>query len=103
MEGNMIHTIKYLKDVVTLVLDESKCTGCGRCQEVCPHTVFNLKNGKASIVDRNSCMECGACSRNCPSEAITVSAGVGCAYAVIRGALKGTAPDCACSGKSDCC
>lgn len=103
MENNMIHAIKYLKDVVTLALDESKCTGCGRCAEVCPHNVFDLKNGKASIAERDACMECGACSRNCAFEAITVSAGVGCAAAVIRGAMKGTAPDCACSGKSDCC
>jgi ferredoxin len=99
----MIDAMRYLKDVVTLELDISKCTGCGRCEEVCPRAVLSLNNGKVSIVDRNACIECGACSRNCPFEAMTVSAGVGCAYAVIRGALKGTAPDCACSDKYDCC
>jgi len=99
----MMHFMKYLKDVVTLNLDVSKCTGCGRCEDVCPHGVLRLMDNKAVIVDRDACIECGACSRNCPFEAVTVSAGVGCAYAVIRGALKGTAPDCSCSGKSDCC
>ncbi|MCX5808068.1 MAG: mercury methylation ferredoxin HgcB [Proteobacteria bacterium] len=95
--------MRYLKNVVTLNLDKTKCTGCGRCTEVCPRTVLTLSNGKVETIDRDACIECGACSRNCPFEALTVSAGVGCAYAVIRGALKGTAPDCACSGKSDCC
>ena len=99
----MIHTMKYLKNVVTLKLDESRCTGCGTCEEVCPHSVLFVKNGKTLIADRDACMECGACSRNCPFEAITVSVGVGCAAAVIQGALKGTAPSCSCSGKSDCC
>jgi Fe-S-cluster-containing hydrogenase component 2 len=30
-------------------------------------------------------MECGACAMNCPFSAISVAAGVGCAYAVIKG------------------
>ena len=99
----MIDSMRYLKNVVTLNLEETKCIGCGRCIEVCPRTVLMLSNGKVEIINRDACIECGACSRNCPFEAMTVSAGVGCAYAVIRGILKGTAPDCSCSGESDCC
>lgn len=99
----MVNPMRYLKDVVTLRLDTARCTGCGRCEEVCPRAVLRLVNGKVGIVDRDGCIECGACSRNCPFEAIAVSAGVGCAYAVIRGTLKGTAPDCSCSGDSNCC
>ncbi len=95
--------MKYLKDVTTLKLEDSKCTGCGRCADVCPHGVLVMDNGKATISDRDACIECGACSLNCAFEAVFVSVGVGCAYAVIRGALKGTAPDCSCSGGSDCC
>lgn len=98
----MANTMRYLKDVVTLRLDDSKCAGCSRCEEVCPRAVLRLNNGKATIADRDACIECGACSRNCPVGAITVSAGVGCAYAIIRGASKGSAPDCSCTGKSDC-
>ncbi|MFA5385190.1 MAG: mercury methylation ferredoxin HgcB [Eubacteriales bacterium] len=77
--------MKYLKNVVTLELDEEECTGCRICAEVCPHGVFQLINGKASIQDRDFCMECGACAMNCPFSAISVAAGVGCAYAVIKG------------------
>ncbi len=74
---------RYLKNVVTLELDQSKCNGCGLCTEVCPQQVF-ARNGKvSSIVDRDACLECGACARNCAPGAISVRAGVGCAYAVL--------------------
>ena len=62
----------YLKDVVTLKLDEAKCTGCGMCLEVCPHAVFQMNTRHVEIRDRDACMECGACSRNCPFDAISV-------------------------------
>lgn len=77
----------YLKDVVTLELDEKKCMGCGICLLVCPHAVLSLTNGAAEIVNRDACMECGACSRNCPAEALSVQSGVGCAAAVINSKL----------------
>lgn len=35
----------YLKNVVTLQLDEKKCTGCGMCLDVCPHEVFKMNGG----------------------------------------------------------
>jgi NAD-dependent dihydropyrimidine dehydrogenase PreA subunit len=84
----------YLKNVVTLNLSPEKCIGCGRCLEVCPHAVFGLESGKAGLRARDACMECGACARNCPEEAITVRAGVGCAYAIVIGKLRGTEPTC---------
>jgi ferredoxin len=92
--------LTYLKDVVTLKLDETKCTGCGMCLEVCPHAVFQMNTRHVEIRDRDACMECGACSRNCPSEAVSVQAGVGCAAAVI-GAMLGRT-DQSCCGSSDC-
>ena len=95
--------LRYLPNVVTLVLDDEKCDGCGMCTTVCPHAVFALENRKARIVDRDACMECGACAGNCPTGAITVDSGVGCATAIIIGALKGTAPTCGCSDDTSCC
>ncbi len=80
--------LRYLTNVVTLELDVEKCIGCRMCTEVCPHGVFTIENGKAQIVDRDACMECGACARNCEVEAIMVKSGVGCATAVIIGALQ---------------
>lgn len=94
---------KYLRDVVTLKLDEEKCKGCGICINVCPHEVFLLKDDKVQIADKDSCMECGACANNCPFSAIEVRSGVGCAYAIILGKLTGTEPSCGCSGDSSGC
>jgi NAD-dependent dihydropyrimidine dehydrogenase PreA subunit len=94
--------LRYLSDVVTLTLEESKCDGCGMCVTVCPHGVFAIKQRKAQIIDRDACMECGACAKNCPSEAIAVNAGVGCVAAIIKGALTGSEPDCGCGPKSCC-
>ncbi len=89
--------MKYLKDIVTLQLDRDKCIGCGMCVIVCPHAVFLQDNGKVDITERDLCMECGACSMNCPTEAIKVDVGVGCASAIIIGAIKGEEPSCDCA------
>ena len=95
--------LRYLSGVTTLELDVEKCNGCGICLLVCPHAVFALENKRAGIVDRDACMECGACALNCPEEALMVQAGVGCACAVITGALRGTDPTCDCAGDTESC
>ena len=89
--------MRYLKNVVTLNLESERCTGCGMCENVCPHEVFLIDQRKAKIINRDLCMECGACEKNCPIGAIAVNTGVGCATAVINGFLRGTEPSCDCS------
>ena len=92
--------LRYITGVATLVLDGDKCNGCRMCVEVCPHAVFEIHEKRAFIVDRDSCMECGACQINCPEGALTVDSGVGCAAAVIAGAIRGVEPTCDCSNDS---
>jgi len=87
----------YLKDVVTLELEQKKCIGCGMCLSVCPHAVLSLTNGKIEIANRDACMECGACARNCPAEALNVRSGVGCAVAVINAMLGRKSSSCCCA------
>lgn len=96
-------THQYLKNVTTLKLDESKCTGCGTCVDVCPHRVLQLENGKAVIKVKDRCMECGACMQNCPFQAIEVHAGVGCAAAIIAGFFTGGEPTCGGGDGEACC
>ena len=76
--------MRYLLNGHSLVLNAALCNGCGRCEEVCPHAVLSIVNRRAAIANRENCMECGACRMNCPANAIEVSAGVGCAVAIIN-------------------
>ncbi|MCL1853341.1 MAG: 4Fe-4S binding protein [Peptococcaceae bacterium] len=94
---------KYLKNATTLSLIAEKCTGCGKCTEVCPHGVFDMDDGKTPIVHKDLCMECGACALNCPARAIEVNAGVGCATAIIKSWFTGEEPTCGCSDNGGCC
>lgn len=99
--------MRYLSDVATLEFYPDKCTGCGRCVEVCPHGVFVMKDKRAFVTDKDLCMECGACAGNCESGAISVNSGVGCAAALINSMVTGGPPSCDCSGQdspgSGCC
>ncbi len=101
----------YLKNVSTLELNVENCTGCGRCIDVCPHNVFEMADRTVRVLSYDRCMECGACMMNCAFGALTVSKGVGCASAIIIGAIRGTEPVCGCcdddegtvSGPGCCC
>jgi NAD-dependent dihydropyrimidine dehydrogenase PreA subunit len=95
--------LQYLKNVSTLKLDEALCDGCAVCTLVCPHAVFALENKRAKIIARDACMECGACANNCPEGALTVTSGVGCAYGILIGRLRGTEPTCDCGDDTSCC
>jgi NAD-dependent dihydropyrimidine dehydrogenase PreA subunit len=88
--------LRYIEDVVTLQLDAERCTGCGLCLDVCPHAVFSLSGRRAELADRGACMECGACALNCVAGAITLTPGVGCAVAIMRGWITGAEPSCDC-------
>jgi len=85
----------YLKNVASLRFDEQKCTRCGMCIKVCPRLVFEMQKS-LMITDKDRCIECGACMLNCPEAALWVDAGVGCASAMISGAIKGKQPECGC-------
>jgi len=34
--------LRYLTNVTTLSLDQTKCNGCRMCEKVCPHGVFAI-------------------------------------------------------------
>jgi ferredoxin len=60
------------------VIDEAKCTGCGKCVELCPVNAINLvsandprkKKKKKADLDVRLCVGCGVCALKCPADAI---------------------------------
>jgi len=53
------------------VIDETTCTGCGACIEVCPPRALIMKQEKA-ILDKDFCEECGFCAAECLVGAIAI-------------------------------
>lgn len=50
-------------------VDESRCTGCGKCIDVCPQGAITMAGNRA-VIDENKCTDCGACVQVCPVSAI---------------------------------
>lgn len=52
-----------------MLCDESHCTGCGACVNVCPHDAVSLdfKHWRVSpTINQKRCNRCGRCERSCP-------------------------------------
>lgn len=52
----------------SVLLDESKCTGCTACLKHCPTEAIRIKNGHA-VINSTRCIDCGECIRVCPHQA----------------------------------
>jgi uncharacterized Fe-S center protein len=55
---------------VGIEIDESKCSGCGKCKEACPLSLPDIIEGKARNTSKK-CMSCPVCIGACPMEAIS--------------------------------
>ncbi len=56
-------------------IDESFCTSCGLCVDICQMDVLRLDQGKAHIAYPRDCCNCMQCVFACPLEAITAVPG----------------------------
>jgi MinD superfamily P-loop ATPase len=52
------------------LIDESKCTGCGECVNMCQYRAL-VRLGKTVMVFDELCHGCGGCTLACPQKAIT--------------------------------
>ena len=55
-----------------LMVFANLCSGCGRCEQVCPHGAV-VRIGDACNRDRALCRDCGACAEICPTRAREMS------------------------------
>jgi electron transfer flavoprotein alpha subunit/NAD-dependent dihydropyrimidine dehydrogenase PreA subunit len=54
---------------MAIFIDYDLCTGCKRCEKICPYNGIEVKDGKAVVNER--CTSCGVCIDTCPENAIS--------------------------------
>lgn len=47
-----------------MLLDKSKCVGCGMCEKICPNKAVTLVDGMP-VTDLEKCTQCGKCEKFC--------------------------------------
>lgn len=67
---NVLFKLTGGKSLLGLSVNSSKCTGCAKCQKVCPAESVQITAGKA-VIDKTYCLICTACQTACPTKAIT--------------------------------
>lgn len=56
---------------MSIQIDEARCTGCGRCVEVCPGNLLRLNERQhAGMARPQDCWGCTACLKECRSGAL---------------------------------
>ena len=50
-------------------VDQQKCTGCGKCGQLCQYSAITCVKGKV-LVFKELCHSCGGCMAICPEDAI---------------------------------
>lgn len=53
-------------------IDPARCTGCGRCVDVCPTQALDQDHGLAYLRYPERCSYCLACEDICPEDAIAL-------------------------------
>jgi Na+-translocating ferredoxin:NAD+ oxidoreductase subunit B len=56
----------------TLIVDVSRCSGCGLCVDRCGLKAVTMNEDGLSELDRNRCIGCGVCVLACPEKARTL-------------------------------
>jgi NAD-dependent dihydropyrimidine dehydrogenase PreA subunit len=53
-----------------LDVDESSCSGCGKCRDFCARGVWEKSGATFKPARQELCVECGACWNVCPAGAV---------------------------------
>ncbi len=57
---------------ITSVVDETRCSGCGTCIELCAYNAITKNERGLAQVTSAVCKGCGVCGASCPERAITM-------------------------------
>jgi len=60
-------------EAITSVVDDTKCSGCGTCIQVCPYGALRKNDKGLAEVIVAACKGCGCCGATCPECAITMT------------------------------
>lgn len=65
------HNPESISFLPQLMCYPDRCTGCGRCVDVCPERVRRREDGQI-VFDRARCTACGRCAEVCPYDALAL-------------------------------
>ncbi len=56
--------------IITIKGEESSCSGCGACAELCPKSCISMQTNENGfyipVIDLDKCISCGKCKKICP-------------------------------------
>ncbi len=55
---------------ITVMIDQDKCTCCGKCLAACRFAAIELTGDNCYLVDQAACEGCGVCKLVCPANAV---------------------------------
>jgi NADH-quinone oxidoreductase subunit F len=64
------------KELISYVIDEEKCPGCGLCVKECPvEAITSMGKKKPVVLDQEKCIRCGVCHDVCKLDAVQIRPG----------------------------